>query len=167
VYARPAALATDHALVIDALKDLIRTLRAEQESAEIMLLLEPTCPFRSAEDVRECLRLVASGEFDSAATFTDAQLNPHRAWRIDGQRPEVFIPGAIPWLPRQQLPEAYQLNGAVYAMFMAGLSESDRSVLFGRIGALKMPRDRSIDINDQIDFLVAEQFAKMRAECVK
>ena len=27
---------------------------------------------------------------------------------------------------------------------------------FGRAGAVKMPRDRSIDINDSIDFMVAE-----------
>ena len=159
VYPRPVELATDEALVIDALKDLIRTLRKEQESAEILVLLEPTCPFRSVEDVEACLRFLSTDDYDCAATFTSAELNPHRAWRINGQTPEVFIPGAIPWLPRQQLPEAYQLNGAVYAVRMAGLIDSSKSILFGRIGAVKMPRERSIDINDSIDFLLAEQFA--------
>lgn len=159
VYTRPPHLATDEALVIDVLKDLIRTLQAEQESAEILLLLEPTCPFRAAEDVQGCLRLLATDDYDSAATFTDAELNPHRAWKITGQTPEVFIPGAIPWLPRQQLPQAYQLNGAVYAVRIAGLTASRQSILFGRMGALKMPRARSVDINDAIDFLVAEQLA--------
>jgi len=159
VYNRPPDLATDEALVIDVLKDLIRTLQAEQESAEILLLLEPTCPFRAVEDVQGCLRLLATDDYDSAATFTDAELNPHRAWKITGQTPEVFIPGAIPWLPRQQLPQAYQLNGAVYAVRIAGLTASPQSILFGRIGALKMPRARSVDINDALDFLVAEQLA--------
>lgn len=159
VYARPQSLATDQALVIDAIKDLIKTLTAEGESAEILVLLEPTCPFRSVEDVQGCLQLLATGEYDSAATFTEAELNPHRAWRIVGDAPQVFIPDAIPWLPRQQLPAAYQLNGAVYAVRSSGLLASKQSVLFGRIGALKMPRERSIDINDSIDFLVAEQIA--------
>jgi CMP-N-acetylneuraminic acid synthetase len=159
VYPRPAVLASDHALVIDALKDLVKTLSSEQEAAEILVLLEPTCPFRSVEDVRGCLQLLATDEFDSAATFTDAELNPHRAWKITGQTPEVFIPGAIPWVPRQELPEAYQLNGAVYAVRIAGLMTSSQSILFGRIGAVRMPRSRSVDINDAIDFFVAEQFA--------
>ena len=156
VYPRPEDLATDQALVIDVVKDLIATLRAEQESAEILVLLEPTCPFRSIEDVRGCLSLVAAGNCDSAATFVDATLNPHRAWRIEGHTPESFIPGAIPWLPRQELPEAYQLNGAVYVVRIKGLLQSQRAFLFGRAGAVKMPRERSIDINDPIDFMVAE-----------
>ena len=160
VYARPAALASDHALVIDALKDLVKTLSREQESAEILVLLEPTCPFRSVEDVQRCLQLLATDEFDSAATFTNAELNPHRAWKITGRTPEVFVVGAVPWLPRQELPEAYQLNGAVYAMRIVGLMASSQSILFGRIGAVKMPRSRSIDINDAIDFSVAEQFVR-------
>ena len=60
VYARPAHLATDEALVIDALKDLIQTLRAEGEAPEWIILLEPTCPLRTADDVRDCLKLVAA-----------------------------------------------------------------------------------------------------------
>jgi CMP-N,N'-diacetyllegionaminic acid synthase len=161
VYPRPATLATDQALVIDVLKDLVSTLQAERESAEILLLLEPTCPFRNAEDVRGCLQLLVNGECDSAATFTDAELHPHRAWKINGHTPEVFIPEAIPWLPRQQLPQAYQLNGAVYAVRIAGLFASQRSLLFGRVGSLKMPRLRSIDINDPIDLAVAEHIASL------
>lgn len=156
VYARAQHLATDQALVIDVVKDLVATLRAEHESAEILVLLEPTCPFRSVKDVRNCLGLVADGAFDSAATFVDATLNPHRAWKIEGLTPESFIPGAIPWLPRQELPEAYQLNGAVYAVQIEGLLKSPGPFLFGRAGAVKMPRERSVDINDPIDLAIAE-----------
>jgi len=167
VYPRPPHLATDDAVVIDTLKDLIRALGAEHETAEILLLLEPTCPFRTAEDVHACLRLLATDDYDSVATFTDAELNPHRAWKIEGQTPVVFVPGAIPWIPRQQLPRAYQLNGAVYATRIAGLILSTQSVLFGRIGAVKMPRARSVDIDDAIDFMVAEQLVAQQSPCAK
>jgi CMP-N,N'-diacetyllegionaminic acid synthase len=159
VYRRPAHLATDEALVIDALRDLIATLRAEGEAAEIMVLLEPTCPFRSVEDITGCLELIAQG-CDSAATFKEAELNPHRAWKINRQAPEVFVPGAIPWLPRQKLPPAYQLNGAVYAFRMDKLPKASPALLFGRQGALVMPRERSVDIDGPLDFLVAEAMVK-------
>ena len=86
VYARPPHLATDEALVIDALKDLLQTLQAEGETPEWVILLEPTCPLRTADDVRDCLKLVAQGGYDSVATFKDAELNPHRAWRLDRWR---------------------------------------------------------------------------------
>jgi len=92
IYARPPHLATDEALVIDALKDLLKTLQSEGEKPEWVILLEPTCPLRTADDVRNCLNLVAKGGYDSVATFKDAELNPHRAWRLIDGVPEVLFP---------------------------------------------------------------------------
>jgi CMP-N-acetylneuraminic acid synthetase len=156
VYWRPDALATDDALVIDALRDVIRTLRREGEAAEILVLLEPTCPLRSVQDVEQCIALVGEG-WDSAATFRSAELHPHRAWRIVDGAPEPFIEGAIPWLPRQKLPPAFQLNGAVYAVRMDLLmDESEIGLLAGRTAAVVMPPERSIDIDTTHDLAVAE-----------
>jgi N-acylneuraminate cytidylyltransferase len=160
VYARPPHLATDEALVIDALKDLLQTLRAEGETPEWVMLLEPTCPLRTPEDVRDCLKLVAQGSYDSVATFKDAELNPHRAWRIVDGVPEVFIAGGVPWLPRQKLPKAYQLNGAVYIFRANLLAKEASSLLVGKVGAVLMPRDRSQDIDDSVDFTIVEALLK-------
>ena len=160
VYARPPHLATDEALVIDALKDLLQTLQAERETPEWVILLEPTCPLRRADDVRDCLKLVAQGGCDSVATFKDAELNPHRAWRLIDGVPEVFIAGAIPWLPRQKQPEAYQLNGAVYVFRANLLAQEAKSLLVGKLGAVLMPRDRSQDIDDSFDFTIVEALLK-------
>lgn len=160
VYARPPHLATDEALVIDALKDLLQTLRAERETPEWVVLLEPTCPLRTPEDVRDCLKLVAQGGYDSVATFKDAELNPHRAWRLIDGVPEVFIAGSVPWMPRQKLPKAYQLNGAVYLFRANLLAREAKSLLVGRLGAVLMPRDRSQDIDDNLDFTIVEALLK-------
>lgn len=164
VYIRPAHLATDEALVIDALKDLIQTLRAEQESFEWLVLLEPTCPLRTPEDVHNCLKLLMQGAYDSVATFKEAELNPHRAWRIIGETPEVFILGSIPWLPRQKLPKAYQLNGAVYVFRAGMLAAETRAILLGRPAAVMMPPERSHDIDDLVDFMVVEALLNMNRQ---
>ena len=156
VYTRPEHLATDDALVIDALKDLLEKLRKDGETAEWIVLLEPTCPLRTPADVLECLQLVSTGDYDSVATFKDADLNPHRAWRLVDGVPEVFTPGAIPWLPRQKLPKAFQLNGAVYVFRASLLADEAKSLLVGRLGAVVMPRDRSQDIDDIVDFTIVE-----------
>lgn len=160
VYDRPAALATDTAQVTDALRDLIRRLRAEGEAAAVMVLLEPTAPLRRPEDVASCLDMLEARGLDSVATFKEADLNPHRAWRLVDGRPETFIAGADPWQPRQALPPAWQLNGCVYAFSIDGLMEGagkgGQSLLFGRTGAVVMPRERSIDIDTPVDFAAAE-----------
>lgn len=155
VYPRPPYLATDESLVIDALRDLIATLESEGRPAEIMVVLEPTCPLRSVEDIERCVALLRDG-YDSAATFTTAAVNPHRTWRLSETGPEPFIDGAVPWLPRQKLPQAYQLNGAVYAFRTAGLMEGTVGLLFGRAGAVIMPAERSIDIDSYHDLRLAE-----------
>jgi CMP-N,N'-diacetyllegionaminic acid synthase len=152
---RPAALAGPDALVIDALRDLLARLDADGEMPRTLVLLEPTCPFRASDDVARCLALLDDEAIDSVATFAPAALNPWRAWRIDGQRPTPFVADADPWLPRQRLPPAYQLNGAVYA-FRAERLGDHPAIVFGRTAAVVMPPERSIDIDGPIDLLLAE-----------
>lgn len=153
---RPAALATDDALVIDALRDLISRLEEAGAPARVMVLLEPTCPLRSPEDIQNCLDLLQDDKIDAVATFKPAELNPMRAWRIEDHHAQPFIEGANPWLPRQRLPEAYQLNGAVYAFRADRLGPEHSSILFGRTAAVVMPAERSVDIDHMIDLQIAE-----------
>lgn len=157
---RPPHLATDTALVIDTLRDLLERWRTAGESVRTVVLLEPTCPFRSAEDVESCLTVLEDETIDSVATFKAAELNPHRAWRIEDARPSMFLPDVDPWLPRQSLPPAYQLNGGVYAFRADRLRGEHRSILFGRSAAVVMPAERSIDIDEPRDLLLANMMLK-------
>lgn len=152
---RPAELASDTAIVADVLRHHIRELRAEGETARYMVLLEPTSPFRLPRDISACLRALEEKGLDSVATFMEPHLNPHRAWRIEGDIVEPFIKGAVPWLPRQLQPKAFQLNGAVYGFVMDELTDDRAGLLFGRTGAVMMDQRRSIDIDTSFDFVVA------------
>lgn len=111
---RPGEFSQDHSLVIDTIRYVLGELQKETKEFEYIVLLEPTAPFRDIEDISSCIKLIDEKKYDSVATYTEASLNPHRAWKIKDGVPEIFIEGAVPWLPRQKLPEAYQLNGAVY-----------------------------------------------------
>lgn len=153
---RPPEFATDTALVIDTVRHLLRTLAADGYRPRNLVLLEPTCPFRSPDDIRHCLAALENEDIDSVATFKLAELNPMRAWKINDGTPETFIPGANPWLPRQQLPPAYQLNGAVYAVRADRLPDGTASMIFGRMAALIMPPERSVDIDHPLDLVIAE-----------
>jgi len=154
---RPEALASDDALVVDTIRYHIGEWRGAGCPADIVVLLEPTSPLRTPDDVRRCVDVLNGAQRDSVATFTEAELNPHRAWRLDGEfGPQPFIEGAVPWLPRQSLPEAYQLNGAVYAFWADRLPEDTVAPLFGQMAAVLMPAERSVDIDSSLDFIFAE-----------
>lgn len=158
VIERPDHLATDDALVVDAVRHAIETSRADGEAISCVVMLEPTTPFRRPTDLTRCLELVTdpATPFDSAATFTEAAINPHRTWHIEDDRPEPFLDDATPWQPRQALPDTYQLNGAVYAFGVDAVTDEGTSLLFGEAGAVVMPPERSIDIDTELDFAIAE-----------
>ena len=160
VYGRPAELASDTAIVADVLRHLRATLATEGESADILVLLEATSPFRTSALVQRCLRRLVDESLDSIATFHAAEINPERAWRIVNGQPAPFIDGAVPWRPRQQLTPAYQLNGAVYAFFLHRLPEESPNLLFGRAGAEIIDAHSVIDIDDERDFVIANALLK-------
>lgn len=159
---RPEHLSTDTALIIDAIREIKPRLHEKGEMAEYMVLLEPTSPFRTSHDISTCLKRIEDEGLDSIATFCEASTNPHRAWKIENDLPEVFIEGAVPWAPRQTLPKAYELTGAVYAFNLQKLDENCSSILFGKMGAHIIPKERSIDIDEEIDFVIADAILKSR-----
>ncbi|RXK46960.1 acylneuraminate cytidylyltransferase family protein [Halorientalis pallida] len=158
VFERPDRLARDDSLVVETIRHTVDRLGDEGADADYVVMLEPTTPFRGPDDIERCLDLLTSPDrsLDSVATFTDADLNPHRTWRLEDERPEPFLPDGTPWQPRQALPDAYQLNGAVYAFAVEAVTEDGPSLLFGNAGAVVMPPERSLDIDTELDFAVAE-----------
>ena len=160
VYKRPDELATDTAVVADAIRDLWRRLRSEGETATILVLLEATSPFRTPQMIERCLQRMIDEQLDSIATFHEAEINPERTWRIEGGAPEPFIKGAIPWKPRQLLTPAYQLNAAVYAFRPDALPADSPSILFGKMGAEIVPADAVVDIDTLKDFTYANALLK-------
>jgi N-acylneuraminate cytidylyltransferase len=162
VAGRPEHLATDDALVVDAVRYHLAQWRRKGEPVDVLVLLEPTCPLRATDDVRACLRQLVNEDVDSVATFTEADLNPHRAWSIGGadEQPEPFVEEAVPWRPRQKQPEAYQLTGGAYAFFAERLPDDTVAPLFGRTGAVVMPEERSVDIDSRVDLELARVIAE-------
>ena len=155
IHWRPDELASDSALVIDAVRHFFGQQKQEGKAPDIIVLLEATSPFRTPEMILNCLRRMLDEELDSIATFHSAEINPERCWKIEQGIPKPFIDGAIPWKPRQELSAAYQLNGAVYAFRADRLPTNGPNILFGKIGAEIISTDKVIDIDDRKDLIIA------------
>jgi CMP-N,N'-diacetyllegionaminic acid synthase len=160
VMQRPSDLAQDGSLVVDAIRYTINELSKQNYQVDYLILLEPTSPLRSEDDINNVILELENG-VDSVATFCQAALNPHRAWSIDNKKPSVFIEGAVPWMPRQKLPNAWELNGAVYGINVKRfLSHDGVSLLFGNSSAVIMPEERSVDIDNLFDLAMVEAIMK-------
>jgi len=159
VITRPDELAVDTALVIDAIRHAVLAVESEGDDVDIVLLLEPTSPFRRPEDLEECIRVLLEDRADSVATFTEAHVSPNRLWRVSGGVVEPYIEGAVPWLPRQKQPVAHELTGQIYGVSRKILLENEDSIslLLGRKYAVITPRETALDIDTEFDFIMAEK----------
>ncbi len=159
VIRRPDELATDTSLVIDAIRYTIRKVEEEGVNVDIVILLEPTSPYRKIESVEHCIQVLLNNEADSAATFAPSNISPNRLWRISGELVEPFIKGAVPWLPRQKQPKAYELTGQIYALSKKILFDNEDSIatLLGRVFPVITAAEEALDIDTELDFVVAEK----------
>ena len=166
VIRRPDELAADTSLVIDAIRHAVRTVEDGGEDVDIVLLLEPTSPFRRAEDLEQCIQILLENKADSVATFTDSHVSPNRLWRVSDDVVEPYIEGAVPWLPRQKQPKAYELTGQIYALSKKILYENEESIsqLMGRIAAVITPRETALDIDTELDLKIANYLLKEQKE---
>ncbi len=154
VYPRSAHLASDTVGVHQVLLDLRSRLKEEGETAKYWVLLEAPSAFRSPELLREALSLLESG-YTSAASFRKARTHPIQAWKLLDGSISTYIPDANPWVTRQELPEAYELTGEVYAFEIDALRRESASLLQGRCGAVLVDSDLSVDINSPWDLELA------------
>jgi N-acylneuraminate cytidylyltransferase len=150
-YLRPAELATDAAGKVPVIEHLVAHLEAQGLKIATVVDLQPTSPLRTPGDIERCLDALAGA--DLALTVFDAGFHPafnlvHLA--ADGGA-NLFAPaGAV---RRQDLDEVAALNGSIYCWRREALPAAVRDGVWSlRVRGVPMPRERSADIDDLLDF---------------
>lgn len=111
---REEALSSDSCKSIDVISSFLRSFE-ESRRPEFVVLLQPTSPIRTSDQVDECIKLhVDSGE--SVVSVAEIEEpHPYKLKKIDSNGCLVsFVEGVSSEVPRQELPSAYQLTGAIY-----------------------------------------------------
>jgi CMP-N,N'-diacetyllegionaminic acid synthase len=152
VVERPAELATDTAPIEGALFHAVDTLGG---GWEILVLLQPTSPLRRPEDIDACIETMSEAKAPCALTVCDPGKSPYWMYTLTGdRRMNPVVPG-IEGRRRQDLPEAYALNGAVYVADIAWLRANGKFMSPETVACL-MPRERSVDIDSAHDLIIAK-----------
>lgn len=157
-FLRPAEFASDTATHIGVMEHAILFMEnARGYRYDYAVILQPTSPFRVPEDVDLTVtKLVASGA-DSAVTLVEVTNDQHpiKAKKLEGDRVLPFCIPEIEGTRRQDLPKAYRRSGAVYAM-RRDLLVHDKRLYGDNIVGHVVPRERSIDIDEPIEWVIAE-----------
>mgnify|MGYP006284879235 CR=1 FL=1 len=153
---RPAELASDDARVVDAVVHGLDSLAKEGIRPEQLMLLQPTSPFRSTEDIKQATVLMAEKDSDAVISMCPAEHPPFWSGTIPSDLGmSDFLEASGLRNPPRQGDGYYRLNGAIYLVKVRRLLESGTFFL-DNTHALVMPRERSVDIDTQLDFSFAE-----------
>lgn len=110
-FVRPAALAQDESLSIDVIEHAIACL---DEDFDYLLLLQPTSPFRTANDIDRFLEYCVERNADIAVSVSKLKKHPMYMYRIENECLVPFLDNGNMQLRRQDMPPAYEHNGALY-----------------------------------------------------
>ncbi len=157
-YLRPAELATDTAGKLPAIEHLAAHLEAGGMRIATIVDLQPTSPLRSAQDLDAALALRARASL--VVSVTQPSHNPYYTLveaAADGGLRLSKTPEGGQAVARQAVPEVWGLNGAIYVWRRDALTRAVRDGFWSvDMCPLVMPRERSIDIDDRLDFDTAE-----------
>ncbi len=159
---RPARLSGDAAPIVDSVLHTLSRADAPYGSVDAVILLQPTSPLRTAEDIQLCwnafrqdgclsVASVARGRPASLSMRLDAR--GFLEWESDD-------PG--PSLQRQDLPQSLFLSGAIYISAASFIRENRAFVVPGLTKGVVLPKVRSIDVDSEDDLALADALLRTR-----
>jgi CMP-N,N'-diacetyllegionaminic acid synthase len=161
-FMRPSDLAEDVASEL-VTQHAVRFVEGEGYVVRLVLTMQPTTPFCAADDIDACIQRMLDSDLDTV--FTGCEVHERPEWMY--RREESSDDCVVPFTGRlvqgdagisQKLPKLFIPNGAVWATRRAVLME--QGLITGpRAGIVVMSRERSVDIDEPVDFITAEAIA--------
>lgn len=152
---RSPALAADTTSSADVVEDVLDRLGGDVRNYRGLVLLQPTSPLRTAEDIAGALALFEARNAPAVVSVSETECPPAWMGRLPADlKMDEFVQPQFRGLRSQDLGTWYRLNGAVYVI---GIEEFRREHGFippGTLGYV-MPRERSVDVDTAFDFTLA------------
>lgn len=163
-FLRPPEFSSDTASSVSALQHAVDWLeREEAHRYDYVIEMMCTNPMKTVEDIDACIEKLISSEADSVIAVH--RLEDHHPARIKKIIDDRIVDYCIPEIPesrRQDLkPEAYIRSGSIYALRRDHLMVEGR-----RYGSVEsrpyvLPEYRAVNVDTEIDFLVAEHLLSL------
>ena len=155
-FLRPEDLSGDNAKIVNVISHTIEWYRSKGENHDLILLLQPTSPLRAKDDIEGSFELLAEKNAQAIISVCKAEhhpfwtnILPHDLCMKD------FLNTSALNANRQELPPYYRLNGSIYLAF-TDYFEQQKGFWGNLTYAYVMPHERSVDIDTELDFKMAE-----------
>ncbi len=155
-FLRPAVLAGDRSRTIEAVLHAVRELEDMGEYYDVLALLQPTQPLRSAADIDQAMECFFEKGQRALASVSPAAHHPLLIRSIGQEGVLKPVLACQSTCRRQDMPAYYRINGCIYINRIGELSEetsfNDNEVPY------IMPTERSVDIDAAVDLAVAAYY---------
>lgn len=160
---RPRKLAEDTTPTIDVVRHVVLEYIANGNLFDQVMLLQPTSPLRSQFDIDSALELKDELGVDSIISVSKVERDhPYYMYTLDGDVPSPLIRFPDHIHQRQQFPDVYVRNGAIYIVDTETLLTKG-SFYGNELRAFVMPSSRAVNIDSEVDFVTAETLMLQRA----
>ena len=150
---RPDELASDTATTFDAIKHTIDNY----EQYDYVVLLQATSPLRDEKHINEAIELLESKNADAVVSVCEMDHSPLWSNTLDDSLSmDAFLRDEMLNKRSQDLEKYYRLNGAIYICQTNKLLKNKGFFLKDNIFAYVMDRMSSIDIDEEIDLVIAK-----------
>lgn len=164
-FKRPAELARDDSSHIAVMTHAMHWLESQKSwKPEYVMLLQPTSPLRTTEDIQAAVDLALAKQADSVVSVCLARHHPFLTMQITPEGTLADFMGGTPQhldRRRQEFPPAYALNGAIFLTRRRILLDQ-HTFYPARTFAYVMPPERSLDIDDRWDLHLANVMMEHR-----
>ncbi|MFC2061394.1 cytidylyltransferase domain-containing protein [Elusimicrobiota bacterium] len=161
-YLRPGKLTEDNASVVDVCLHMIEFLEKSGSYNKTLCVLLPTTPLRTATDIRNAYKLFVSKRSKFLMAITNFIYEPFEALAIDkNDCVKPYWGKDYTEIKRQKRPDLVVDNGAIYIVDIVAFKK-EKTFYGNKLVSYPMTQEKSIDINTEFDFKIAEYFIKER-----
>lgn len=161
-FLRPGKLSLNDTPVWKAVRHAIKYLKeVEAYPIDFVVLLQPTSPLRTEEDIDNAIELFLESNCESLISVCKTNESPYWMHKIEKGYLKTLMGLDNYNKIRQDLPNTYMENGAIY-IIKSELLYKYNSFFTSKTVPYIMPRERSVDIDDELDFKFAELLFKLR-----
>lgn len=154
-YIRPKELAEDTTTTLEVVLHAINKLE-EVNTCDSLILLQPTQPLRTEEDIDFAIEYYYSHGEKSLVSITEVEEHPILMRTFDKSNNMHRLLDVSSTVRRQDMEKIYKVNGAIYINRISQITDKT-SFNDNEIGYI-MERSHSVDIDDFSDFVLAEYY---------
>jgi CMP-N,N'-diacetyllegionaminic acid synthase len=162
-YRRPQELSSDDAPMIAAVEHGLEWYARESgQMPDEVLVLQPTSPLRTTEDIDGAVLQFRESAADTLASVHPMAEHPHECVAAQNGGWHYLVPPPAVTRRQDYRGSYYFINGAIYLARTSALLKERRFLVSGVTALYEMPRERGIDVDSPLDLACAEALLGMR-----